>query len=78
MLPTTIPPISGHHYSGSISQSQDHQRALGPPNNNYHQLEGPEPHFDTRGRPVPGVCFLSITQTFVVLIDRAHNAFIYI
>ena len=67
MLPTTIAPISGHHRSGSLSQSQDHhaQNNIYSPN---HQLDGPHPSFDTRGRPVPGVCFVQ----FVILIDRAH------
>ena len=68
MLPTTIAPISGHHRSGSLSQSQDHhaQNNIYSPN---HQLDGPHPSFDTRGRPVPGVCFVQ----FVILIDRAHT-----
>jgi hypothetical protein len=79
MLPTTIAPIAGHHRSGSLSQSQDHQTALGAQNNNYHpthQLEGPQPSFDTRGRPVPGVCSLVISEIFVFLIDRAHKYFL--
>lgn len=72
MLPSTIAPISGHHRSGSFSQSQDHQQAQGAQNHSNYQVEGPQPSFDTRGRPVPAVCF-DVSQIFVFLIDRAHK-----
>ena len=72
MIPTTIAPISGHHHrSGSYSQPQEHQGAA--QNDHHHPnhqqpLDGPYPHFDTRGRPVPGVCFFLLLS---FLIDRA-------
>ena len=77
MLPSTMAPISGHHRSGSVSQSQDHQQAQGAQNPSNFQIEGPQPSFDTRGRPVPGVC-LFISQIFILLIDRAHKKIFFI
>jgi hypothetical protein len=70
MLPTTITPISGHHRSGSLSQSQEHQHARD--NHPNHQLDDSQLPFDTRGRPVPGVCLVT-SQIF----RRSHRSRAY-
>ena len=67
----------GHHRSGSL---QEHQHAPGAQNNNHpphHQLDGSQPSFDTKGRPIPGVCFCHFSDIRRSHRSRAHpiNAF---